>query len=111
MPPYSTSAGGALALLLSLTSCSQHSGDFALLASRAVDFNALDRSYEMSRERTSGRACFSPFKALLGVSDDAIVRATQEAIEQVPGADALILVELHDHGMCVEISGFPARFR
>jgi hypothetical protein len=100
-----------LALFLALVSCSQHAGDFALLASRAVDFDSLDRSYEMSRERTTGRACFSSFKVLFGLPDDAVVRATREAMEQVPGADALILVELHDHGRCVEVSGFPARFQ
>ena len=106
MPPYSTNAGAALALFLSLISCSQHGGDFALLASRRVDFDALDRSYEMSRERTSGRACFSLFKFLLGLSDDAVVYLRVEG-DLAPGAGEVIraarLRRMHPPTMTVEL--------
>ena len=110
MPPRSISASAALGLSLALLACTQHAGDFAILASRSVHYSTLDRAYTLSPERTSGRACFSVFSALFGLPDDAVVRATREALEQVPDADVLLLVELEDHGACVEISGFPARF-
>jgi hypothetical protein len=109
MPPRSTSAGAAIGLSLALLACTQHAGDFAILASRSVH-SSLDRTYTLSPQRTSGRACFSLFSALFGLPDDAIVRATREALEQVPDADVLLLVELKDYGACVEISGFPTRF-
>jgi len=110
MPLQSTRAGAAFGLSLALLACSQYHGAFAVVASRPVHSN-LDRSYTLGPRRTSGRACFSLFSALFGFSDDAIVRATREALEQMPDADVLLLVEIEDHGACVEVSGLPARFK
>lgn len=109
MPPRSISRGAVLGLSLSLLACTQHAGDFAILASRSIHSN-LDRSYTRSPEQTTGRACFSPFRALFGLSDDAVVRATREALAQVPDAEVLLFMKINDYGACVEVSGFPARF-
>lgn len=109
MRPRSTSNGAVACLLLGLLACSQHHGDFGVLASRSIH-RSLDRAHTRSPQRSSGRACFSFFAALFGLPDDAIPRATRAALEQVPDANVLLLVEIEDHGACVVVSGFPARF-
>jgi len=108
MPLRSTSLAATLLLVPLQLACVQHHGDFAALAGRSVHYD-IDRVHERAQDRTSGRACFSLAKAVFGISDNAIARATEEALEPFPDANALVLVEIEDHGICLEITGFATR--
>jgi hypothetical protein len=100
----------AATLLLALLqlACVQHHGDFAALAGRSVHYD-IDRAHKRAQDRTSGRACFSLAKFAFGIPEDAFVRATEEALEPFPDANALVLVEIKDYGLCVEITGFATK--
>ena len=108
MQPYSTRRVAALwlALLLvpPLLCCAQRHGSFAALASRSIH-SSIDRAQQRAAQRTTGRACYSPVRALFGLPDDALVRATREALAAFPAANALVLVEFEDYGACIEIKG------
>jgi len=108
MPLRCTRLTATLFLALSQLGCVQHQGDFAALAGRSVHYD-IDRAHKRAHDRTSGRACFSLAKAAFGIPDDAIVRATEEALEPFPDANALVLVEIKDYGPCVEITGFATK--
>ncbi len=110
MPLCCTRLAATLLLALSQLACAQHQGDFAALAGRSVHYD-IDRAHKRAPDRSSGRACFSLVKAVFGIPDDAIVRATEEALEAFPDANALVLVEIKDYGPCVEITGLAIKIK
>ncbi len=108
MQPPSTRSFVALWAVLLQVGCVQHHGDFALLASPGV-YEQISDTATASHRRSSGRACFSLFRALFSLPDSAIPRATAAALAPFPEANALLLVEIQDEGVCVVVSGVPGR--
>jgi hypothetical protein len=110
MPLSCTRLSATLLLAFLQSSCAQHQGNFAALAGRSVHYD-IDRAHWHAPDRTSGRACFSLAKTVFAIPDDAITRATDEALRPFPDANALVLVEIQDYGPCVEITGLAVKIK
>jgi len=103
----STRVAGFLLLLLQVA-CAQHHGSFSVVASQSV-YEQIADTATGSHPRSSGRACYSWWRAMFMLPDRALPRATEVALKPFPNANALLMVKIEDDGPCLVVSGVPGR--